>query len=812
MTLGHGELQCVVRLKRARTIGTRLICGVSFMIAAIAAQGHPALAATVESMINTTRDSQMGGAVAYPLEISADRRHLVDRRGRPFLIVGDSPQAIVGNLLPGDAATFVANRKRAGFNSLLVDLLCVKYTGCRDDATTIDGIEPFTTPGDLSTPNPKYFARADAIVRLAEKSGMAVFLDPIETGGWLGVLRANGAKKAYVFGQYVGRRYKRFADIVWWHGNDFQTWRNPSDDAVVLAVARGIRSVDPLHLQTVLLDYLHSGSLDDSRWRPLIQLDSAYTYLPTYAEVLKEYDRPNHMPVFMGEAGYEFEQNTSAISPGTPENLRRQEYWSILAGASGQFYGNHYTWQFAEGWKEHLDTPGSEQVPLSRDALRRSAVVPARAGRGPQGGHLRLRHVPDGRQRRIEFLRDDCCDFRWEAEHLVPSCRRRDHRQHESLWRSRQRSLVRPLKGHIFGRFPGRLSATPAAFGSPRPVPTATATRIGCSSSKLGEESLRLPPLTARGDKVSRPQLSILIVNWNTRDRVLRCLDSLAAATEGIPSEVIVVENGSVDGSPDALARRADIILLENDRNLGYAAAVNQAYERSSGELVLLLNSDVDVSPRPLRSMMSFLDAHPTVAGVAPLYVFPDGSPQPFHFRFPTFPVTLANCSATARRLIPGIDRRLREYRMLDDDFSHARPVPQPSASCLLLRRSVLPDDHMFDERYPIFFNDVQFARSLAARGLDLWVTPEATVVHDGGASTRMLGVTGKRQYLGSTIRMLSETESRSRLWLFRAVVFAQHIPLWLLRRPNTIGMRELCVALSGDVGPLPAAPSARAQ
>ena len=77
---------------------------------------------------------------------------------------------------------------------------------------------------------------------------------------------------------------------------------------------------------------------------------------------MKEYNRENHVPVFMGEAGYEFEQNTSAIAPGTPENLRRQEYWSILAGACGQFYGNHYTWQFAEGWKEHLDTPGSIQV------------------------------------------------------------------------------------------------------------------------------------------------------------------------------------------------------------------------------------------------------------------------------------------------------------------------------------------------------------------------------------------------------------------------------------------------------------------
>jgi len=311
---------------------------------------------------------------------------------------------------------------------------------------------------------------------------------------------------------------------------------------------------------------------------------------------------------------------------------------------------------------------------------------------------------------------------------------------------------------------------------------------------------------------MTKPRVSILVVNWNTRDLVLECLESLATATEGTAAEVIVVDNGSVDGSPGALARRTDIVLIENARNLGYAAAVNQAYRRSSGEHVLLLNSDVGLYHEALQSMLGFLDDHPEVAGIAPLYVYPDGSPQPFHFRFPTFSVTLASCSALARRVIPGMTRRLREFRMLDDDFSRARPVPQPSASCLMLRRAVLAGDHIFDERYPIFFNDVQFARSLGTRGLELWVTPEATVVHEGGASTRMLGRVGKQQYLGSTIRMLEETEARPKVWLFRAVVFAQHVPLWVLARPDTIGIRQLWMALSGDTGSLPTQPTARAR
>jgi hypothetical protein len=298
----------------------------------------------------------------YPLKVSGNRRYLVDQRNVPFLIVGDSPQAMIGNLTVDDAAAYVADRRAAGFNSLWVNLLCDKYTGCRSDGTTYDGLAPFTTPGDLSTPNPAYFARVDTIVRVAARAGIVVFLDPIETGGWLDVLRSNGTAKDFAYGRFLGRRYKGFANVVWMNGNDFQTWSNASDDAVVLAVAKGIRSVDPGHIQTVELNYPESASLGDDRWRSVIDLDAAYTYLPTYADVLQEYDRKQFAPVFMVEAGYEFEQNGSSISYGNPQTLRRQEYWSMLSGAAGQLYGNHYTWQFADGWQHHLDTPGSAQL------------------------------------------------------------------------------------------------------------------------------------------------------------------------------------------------------------------------------------------------------------------------------------------------------------------------------------------------------------------------------------------------------------------------------------------------------------------
>ena len=298
--------------------------------------------------------------------------------------------------------------------------------------------------------------------------------------------------------------------------------------------------------------------------------------------------------------------------------------------------------------------------------------------------------------------------------------------------------------------------------------------------------------------------VSILIVNWNTRELVLKCIDSLPARVAGATREVIVVDNGSVDGSGEALERRGKITLLRNAGNLGFAAAVNQAYRASTGDLVLLLNSDVELTSQALDALADFLVRNPTAAAAAPIYVNPDGSPQPFHFRLPTFTMTLANGSALVRRLLPGSARLLRDYRMLDDDFSQPRVVPQPSASCLLLRRSSLPDDHIFDERYPIFFNDVELARSFDHRGQTFWVIPDATVIHEGAASTRMLGPTLKRQYLGSVIRMLEATEPRHKVWLYRAVVLGQHVPKWLLRRTGELSYKDLRRALTGDVGPLP--------
>ena len=311
---------------------------------------------------------QLGASkrTVYPLKASSNNRYLVDQNNVPFLMIGDAPQTLIANLSRSEAAEYISNRSRYGINTLWINLLCNYSDGCNKDATTFDGVAPFSSVGDLSAPNPAYFQRADEMMSLAAEHNMLVLLDPIETSSWLGVLRANGMDKAFAFGQWLGNRYKNFPNIIWMHGNDFQSWQNVTDDALVQAVARGIRITDKTHLHTVELNYLTSGSLDDPTWAPLVELNAAYTYFPTYARVLSEYNRPNYKPVFLVEANYEFEHNP-CTDGGSPNNLRRQGYWAMLSGATGQIYGSAYTWRLQSGWETKLDSPGAIQLGYFKD-------------------------------------------------------------------------------------------------------------------------------------------------------------------------------------------------------------------------------------------------------------------------------------------------------------------------------------------------------------------------------------------------------------------------------------------------------------
>jgi hypothetical protein len=290
-------------------------------------------------------------AGSYPLRTSADHRYLVDQSGAPFLVQGDAAWSLITGLTKEDAERYLEARKRQGFNSIIVNLIEHHFNGPVDRY----GEGPFITPGDFSTPNEKYFANADWMLRRAGEKGIQVFLAPIYLGymgteeGWIEELKAAGPEKARNWGRWVGQRYRDFDNITWMIGGD----RNPDEArAEVNAVARGIKEVDDRHLMT---GHCHpeNSAIDQYRNDGWLDLNDTYTYGIVHAKVMRDWELKPAMPFVLMESTYEGEHNASAVQ------IRRQAYWAVLCGASGQVMGNRPIWLFDPGWETALNSTGA---------------------------------------------------------------------------------------------------------------------------------------------------------------------------------------------------------------------------------------------------------------------------------------------------------------------------------------------------------------------------------------------------------------------------------------------------------------------
>jgi len=309
---------------------------------------------------------------AYPLRPSANHRYVVDSNNVPFLIIGDAPHSILAKLNNADANTYLADRGQRGFNALWIELLCDSYTfGYGNEGDTnygrdVNGNNPFTSTlsggyYDLTTPNEAYWSHVDYIVQQAAANGLQCLFTPLDQGGWTQTSLANGVSRCQQYGQFLGNRYRNYPNIIWNFGNDFQNWRTQQNDAVILAIADGLRSADTNHLITIQLNYLVSESQDDPNWITRINTNGVYTYYPTYAETLVAYNKPTVMPVLFLEENYEDESNVG--EPGTPKVLRRQEYWSLTAGAlAGHMYGSFWIDRFDPAWQSHLNTQSVREL------------------------------------------------------------------------------------------------------------------------------------------------------------------------------------------------------------------------------------------------------------------------------------------------------------------------------------------------------------------------------------------------------------------------------------------------------------------
>jgi uncharacterized protein DUF4038/collagenase-like protein with putative collagen-binding domain len=290
----------------------------------------------------------------YPVKVGPDNRHFVDRSGEPFLVQGDAGWSLISGLTREEAEQYLEARRRQHFNSIIVNLIEHRFRG----PVNRYGEGPFTTPGDFSTPNEKYFAHADWVIRKTQEKGMQVFLAPIYLGyigtdeGWIEELVANGPQKAREWGRYVGQRYRNFDNIVWMIGGD----RNPDKAREdVDAVAEGIKETDDRHILTAHC-HPENSAVDQYRNDGWLDLNTTYTYGIVHQKLIADYKRQPAMPFVLIESTYEGEHNASAVQ------IRRQAYWAILSGATGQFMGNRPIWLFDPGWEQALNSVGAEDM------------------------------------------------------------------------------------------------------------------------------------------------------------------------------------------------------------------------------------------------------------------------------------------------------------------------------------------------------------------------------------------------------------------------------------------------------------------
>jgi len=290
----------------------------------------------------------------YPLRVGADHRHVLDQSGVPFLIHGDTPWSLISGLTREEAEQYLENRRQKGFNSIIVNLIEHKFHGPLNRY----GEGPFATPGDFTTPNEKYFAHADWVISKAAEKGIQVFLAPIYLGytgtdeGWIEEALASGPEKCRAWGRYLGKRYRHYDNLVWLIGGD----RNPEKAReAVNAVVRGIKEFDSRHLFTAHC-HPENSAVDQYKDEGWLDLNNTYTYGIVHKKLLADYNRTPAMPYFLIETSYEGEHNTS------PVQIRRQAYWALLCGATGQFLGNRPIWLFDPGWQQALDATGSQDM------------------------------------------------------------------------------------------------------------------------------------------------------------------------------------------------------------------------------------------------------------------------------------------------------------------------------------------------------------------------------------------------------------------------------------------------------------------
>lgn len=228
--------------------------------------------------------------------------------------------------------------------------------------------------------------------------------------------------------------------------------------------------------------------------------------------------------------------------------------------------------------------------------------------------------------------------------------------------------------------------------------------------------------------------VSIIIVNWNTKQHLLNCLDSLSNSNY-YTQEIIVVDNASSDGSIDAVTSRFPTTkIIENNENLGFSKANNIGIWQSTGRYICLINSDVIVLDRCIEKLMEFMDKNPSIGLAGPRILNPDSSLQVTCRHFPSVWNNL--CQALGLNKIFPKSSFFTEPFMKYWAHDEVRKVDVISGCFWMVRREAINEVGLLDEDFFIYGEDIDWCKRFHNAGWDIVFYPEAEAIHYGGASS----------------------------------------------------------------------------
>lgn len=252
------------------------------------------------------------------------------------------------------------------------------------------------------------------------------------------------------------------------------------------------------------------------------------------------------------------------------------------------------------------------------------------------------------------------------------------------------------------------------------------------------------------GDK-SALELSFIIVNWNTKDLTLAALRSIVDTAGGYRHEVFVVDNGSTDGSPEAILKAyPHVSLISNKCNVGFARGVNQALEQVKGRYIVLLNSDARLTKGAVEAFVNFMEENPDVGITGGQLLNEDGTKQNSIAPRPTLATELTN-----KRLL----RLFFPRRYPGKEKSYASPIEVESlvGACLCVRHEAIEEVGGLDEGYFFFLEETDWCLRMRERGWRVVFVPAATIFHLQGQSAAAARAEAKIEFYRSRYRFFSK-------------------------------------------------------